>query len=149
MFTLHGKSVPPPLNIPKELEWFAGRTIEESTLGEFQQDTRLPIFLKPRDTCKLFTGGVITSQSSKLFLFDCPPETPILISPVVDFQSEYRVFVSRRKGIETMRHYLGDPFLLPDKEIVEWMMESYTTSPVCYSLDVGGNQVGRDSDCGV
>lgn len=147
LFRRFGLSVPRPLNVPDELQPFAGRSIErlrlEDALLKMERDHR-PQFIKPADEAKLFTGGVVATPAHVAFLFaDLSPDTPVLLSPEVNIVTEYRVFVNRDREIAAMRHYLGDPFVRPSKLFVRKMIDSYTKAPRCYSLDVGVTASGK------
>lgn len=134
---------PAPLNVPDELLPYAGRAIERTTLGEALRGD-MPVFIKPADTCKLFTGGVVTHPvTAQLCFGDLPQETPVLRSPALDLVSEYRLFINRDREIASMRHYSGDPFVRPSKLWVNKMIDAYTQAPRCYSLDVGITATGK------
>lgn len=138
-FTSRSYPTPPPLNVPVALLPFAGRTIERETLGNVVYNRNLPLFLKPADSHKLFTGGVIeTSSNAKLIFSGIDLETPVLVSPEIQIESEYRVFVSRDKGMMGIKHYAGDPFVVPSAAKIQEMIRHYgSTAPRAYSLDVG------------
>jgi hypothetical protein len=133
-----GLPVPAPLNIPAALQPFAGREHREMSYAEFLEDTQLPVFVKPADHVKLFAGGVLTQQSTKRWALDmCKPDDRLLVCAEVEFASEYRVFVGP-KGIEGMKHYMGDPFQVPYRYEIEHMIEAFKPfAPIAYSLDVG------------
>lgn len=55
---------PKPLDIPKELEQFAKRKIEHTTLGELiDSSPKFPIFIKPDENTKVFDGTVVTNMN--------------------------------------------------------------------------------------
>lgn len=143
LFKTRDLIIPAPLNIPNSLMDFSGRKVERTTLGEFLINTKFPAFVKPADTSKLWTGGVVSSKNTGLLLFsDYPMDTPVLVSPEVDFVSEYRIFVSRGAGMNQigfvgMKHYAGDPFAVPNCDTIKTMIKAYKDAPRCYSLDVG------------
>jgi len=131
------------LNIPVELEKYTGREIRYMTMGEFKKDTQMPVFVKPARRSKEFVAGVITKQQNKEFFFrEHPDDTPVLVSEVVDFISEYRGYVidGELKGI---KHYLGDFRVFPDMNIVDNAIKDYTTQPAGYSIDFGITSDGR------
>ena len=140
-FKAHDMPLPAPLNIPKELESFGpmGRGQRRMTYAEFLLDPQLPVFVKPADDAKLFSGGEITQHDTKVLALDmCKPDTVLLVADPVEFISEYRVFVGPNRRIEGMKHYLGDPFVSPNKWLVEQMIHAYeNVAPVAYALDVG------------
>ena len=67
---------------------------------------------------------------------DIGADCPVLISEVVDFESEWRTYVVEDK-IVGIKNYKGDEFLVPSKEMVLKMISAYTSAPKSYSLDVG------------
>lgn len=131
------------LNIPNELEKYTGRKIRYMTMKEFKEDSEIPIFVKPARKSKEFVAGVLTKQSSKeLFFKDHSDDTPVLVSEVVDFVSEYRGYVidGELKGI---KHYLGDFRIFPDMKVVDNAIADYKTQPAGYSIDFGVTSDGR------
>lgn len=131
------------LNIPKEIEKYAGREIRYMTMSEFKQDSQLPVFVKPARRSKEFQAGVLTKQESKeTFFKDHPDDTPVLVSEVVDFVSEYRGYVidGVLKGI---KHYMGDFRIFPDMGVVDRAIAEYTSQPAGYSIDFGITNDGR------
>lgn len=131
------------LNIPKEIEVYAGREIRYMTMKEFKEDKQLPIFVKPARGSKEFVAGVLTKQESKHQFFDKhPDDTPLLVSEVVDFVSEYRGYVidGVLKGI---KHYKGDFRIFPDMNVVDAAIAAYKTQPAGYSIDFGITSKGE------
>lgn len=131
------------LNIPKEIEMYAGREIRYMTMTEFKVDSQLPIFVKPARRSKEFQAGVLTKQESKdIFFKEHSDDTPVLVSEVVDFISEYRGYVidGILKGI---KHYMGDFRVFPDMNVVDAAIAAYTTQPAGYSIDFGVTKDGR------
>lgn len=131
------------LNIPTELEKYTGREIRYMTMCEFMNDNQIPIFVKPARRSKEFQAGVLTKQESKkMFFHEHPDDTPVLVSEVVDFISEYRGYVidGELKGI---KHYLGDFRIFPNMEIVDSAISDYKTQPAGYSIDFGVTNDGK------
>ena len=53
-------------------------------------------------------------------------------------QAEYRVYVLNG-SVETISHFAGDPFQLPEKDLIREAVEIYNRQPDCpksYSLDI-------------
>ncbi len=131
------------LNIPVELEKYTGRKIRYMSMGEFKQDNELPVFVKPARGSKEFQAGVLTKHESKMWFFkDHPDDTPVLVSEVVDFVSEYRGYVidGVLKGI---KHYMGDFRIFPDMNVVDNAIKDYVSQPAGYSIDFGITSDGR------
>ena len=60
------------------------------------------------------------------------------VSEVVGVLAEYRVYVLDGR-VETISYFAGDPFQLPDTELIKEEVEIYGKQPDCpksYSLDV-------------
>lgn len=141
-----GVSRPEPLDYPESLQAWFGRNIRLSTLGAVRESvsgahTERPFFLKPVEH-KLFTGHLLERYSHFAETEDFPATTMVWVSEPVDFVSEWRCFVSggRLVGI---KHYLGDPWVLPDKKSVIQMKYDFEQAPSAYALDVGITEDGR------
>jgi hypothetical protein len=131
------------LNIPSELSEYAGRKIEYMTLGEFKKDTRLPIFVKPNGKNKEFDAGVISKESSRQGFFnEHPDSTPVMVSEVMDFVSEYRCYVIEGELVG-IKHYRGNIRIFPDVNYIDKCIDEYKSAPAGYSLDVGVTSDGR------
>ena len=131
------------LNIPEELEKYTGREIRYMTMGEFKKDTQMPVFVKPARRSKEFQAGVLTKQEYKNSFFGShPDDTPVLVSEVVDFVSEYRGYVidGKLKGI---KHYMGDFRIFPDMNVNDNAIKDYKSQPAGYSIDFGITSDGR------
>ena len=149
--TRMGLSPKMALNIPLELETeeFLGRVVKRMSFGELRKkEFHLPSFIKPDGKSKEFIAGVIETYSTLDWGFsDIGADCPVLISEVVDFESEWRTYVVEDK-IVGIKNYKGDEFLVPSKEMVLKMISAYTSAPKSYSLEVGivtGKQIGRAS----
>ncbi|MCX5406136.1 ATP-grasp domain-containing protein [Streptomyces sp. NBC_00335] len=70
-------------------EWATGRGIRLSSLGEARAALRGPAFVKPPRE-KSFPAAVYADGAE---LPELPPDTPVLVSGVVDFAAEYRLFL--------------------------------------------------------
>ena len=105
-----------------------------------------------------FAEAITTSSSDRVFVKDMtgikkgdftdiyrvdelhnlPAVNSYFISEYVDILSECRVFVFHGRPI-AMRNYSGDPWLVPDREVTEKMIETYEkcqATPPAYVLDV-------------
>ena len=135
----------PLFPIPDELCAFAKRRIWTSTIGEvrgsFLEGERLFIKPLPLDR-KLFNGQPLTSFRDLLLTSSLPMEYPILCSDLVNFRSEYRVFVIDREIIG-MRFYHGDFRLFPDFKIIEAAVADYHSAPSAYGIDFGVTAAGE------
>ncbi|MER5487042.1 ATP-grasp domain-containing protein [Streptomyces sp. NPDC002812] len=70
-------------------EWATGRGIRLTSLGEAREVLREPAFVKPPRE-KSFPAAVYADGAA---LPELPPDTPVLVSGVVDFAAEYRLFL--------------------------------------------------------
>lgn len=139
-----GLKKPDSLEMPDCLMSFAKRKIWTSTLQEIHvKEEMWPVFIKPLKKHKLFTGHVISNFTDLYKTAGCEPETEILVSEVVKFQSEYRCFILN-KNILDMRRYAGNINWYPDIKTIENIVACFENQPVAYSVDVGsinGNTV--------
>lgn len=70
-------------------EWATGRGIRLTSLGEAREALRGPAFVRPPRE-KSFPAAVYADGAA---LPGLPPDTPVLVSGVVDFAAEYRLFL--------------------------------------------------------
>lgn len=134
------KQVPPPLDYPDELQKYLAAPVRKTTLGEIHtdwcSDNPIPVFIKPV-AHKQFTGHTIERFSHLGETNEFPKDTPVWAAAIVDHLTEYRCFV-HENCLVGIKHYRGDPWLLPDKKVVLQMIKDYALSaPIAYSLDVG------------
>lgn len=130
---------------PSEVQPFLGRTVTKTTMGSvrdtYTTETK-PFFLKP-DNQKVFTGLVVTTAMDLLRAVHVEDNEPVWVSGVVDFVSEYRVYVNKTNkyspdGIQGVGHYNGNPLVFPDPKTIRKIVNTYNkVSPVAYALDVG------------
>jgi hypothetical protein len=101
-----GLPLPPELDYPKELRDFYGREIWEGTLQEAKQWPLSdgPVFVKPT-TQKLFTGLVWHgTKANRLTLATYDDDTPVFMSQVVNFISEFRCYILDGKVLDVKRY---------------------------------------------
>lgn len=140
-FTACGINIPQYLGYPEELTKFLGRHINRTIL----KNITIPTFIKPAYDVKLFTGCVIDSDQSLMFLkqfSNVNDDTVVYESSLLNFVSEYRCFVHEEK-LEGIQYYLGDFKQYPDVDVIEDMIASYKASNCAYTLDVGITEDGR------
>lgn len=139
VFNKIGVFIPKPINIPKELSKFAGREISEGIL----ENLKFPCFIKPLEELKLFTGFVIKSTKDLNLLYpEIKSDTKLLISEIVNFESEYRCFVYKGEWID-MKCYFGDFRKFPNVDIIQSAINSYSNSPIAYAIDFGVTDKGE------
>lgn len=145
---LLGAQVPPPLNLPKELEPFWGRRLWQATLGELEGGP-FPVFAKPLEESKVFQGQVFQRAEDVAALYLLRPGFPTLSSDspcqaqqVVRFLSEWRAFVIRGQ-VQGLSHYAGDPLLFPAAPVIRMAIAAYSQGPSGYAADFGVTRDGR------
>jgi hypothetical protein len=141
----HGIAVPQAIDMVDQFKGFTGRRIwavdsvesflsaQKALVGE----NPWPVFAKPHGQIKAFTGTVLTSQfDAELVLKDYTG--PLMLQEVVDFASEWRLYVDRGK-IVALKHYKGDSMEYP----LPWSVETcfkYAEGilpHLAYTLDFG------------
>jgi hypothetical protein len=135
---------PPPSNdYPSCLGHLLCRRVWASTVKRLKENlfesTSPPVFAKPSGRKKRFTGRVFTSPDDLIHLEGASAATAISCSEVVDWMSEYRVFVVRERVLG-IRHYSGNPAILPDEAVVSEAVRTLNASgqaTASYGLDLG------------
>lgn len=125
---------------PHELRIHMHRHIQFSTLGDVRKNISkwVPFFMRPADDHrKRFNGQVIKSVEDLRDTLHISEETPVLLTDVVNFVSEYRVYVLHNQILD-IKHYKGDPLIFPSAGEITCMVAMYADkAPVAYCLDVG------------
>lgn len=139
--------VPPPINVPTQLFPFANRDIfngDETTIEKLK-DSDLKYFVKSNDVIKGYIGSftpydeVFKPQSfSQVCEFE---KGNYQFSEYVDIVSEWRAFVWKGKLVG-LQWYSGEFTVFPDVNTINEMIDTYTDSPIAYTLDVGINNTG-------
>lgn len=145
VFEKLGGLMPPPLDVPECLVPYCKREIRISTLEELANSAKFPIFVKPADTGKLFSGQVVSCKE-ELELFQyvdeiCGFQTKVFSSEVVKIVSEFRCFVIRGE-IYDCRKYKGEFSATPDFKFIKECVDAYQDSPVAYGIDFGVTDKG-------
>jgi hypothetical protein len=132
----HGIENIKPINIPEDLHWykFLKRFVVVGNKNEWskwiENYENKEYFVKSIDKIKGMTD---------VFKYCDIPEGKLLMSELIDIDSEWRCFVHKNKLVG-MQNYSGDFTLLPDINFVRHMINSYKNSPMAYTLDVGVNK---------
>jgi hypothetical protein len=133
---------PVPEDYPTELHPFLYRKIWKSTLRTVMQkieDGHPPVFIKPATRRKRFTGLVYSHPSEAYQLEGASGQTPIWCSQLVEWQSEWRVFVLKGKILGT-QNYRGDARIRPDEAVMRNLCDLWIDTgraPCAFALDVG------------
>lgn len=130
-----GKIMPDNVDYPIQLQKYFGRKIYKSFLGDIRSSIK-PVFIKPANDHKLFTGFVYNDdQSSRLKVVTLSDEVEVLCCDPIEIISEYRSFILDNQILD-IRRYNGDWSVAPNKNIVtdsvELMIEN---APRAYCLD--------------
>lgn len=143
-----GVNIPDPLDIPKELNIrdICGRWFLQGTMKNLRSnEVAFPYFMKS-SKLKGFVPGVVTNNFSLgAFYRDLPDDEEVVVSEVVNFVSEYRVFISEGR-ILGIKHYLGDVFTFPKVDKIFDMVKIYSSAPIAYTLDIGVVQFDGSSE---
>ncbi|MFZ4930411.1 ATP-grasp domain-containing protein [Chryseobacterium sp. Mn2064] len=127
---------------PKSLQKYLHRNIRENTIRELAltlNEDFPPIFVKPRSRTKLFTGFTIASSLDAYRLMEFPKNTELYIAPIVDWKSEYRVFVNNSK-IVGIKKYSGEEHYSLNMNVVEKAihdLENSDEKTQGYGIDFG------------
>jgi hypothetical protein len=138
---------PPTIDYPDALRPYLGRAVRPATLaevrGRFAGDAPAPLFVKPREAHKAFTGSVFAAFRDLIPTAHLPDDLAVWVSDPVEFASEWRYFV-RRHEVVGVGHYRGDPFAHPDPAVVKSAVADYRPeAPAAYGIDFGVAADGR------
>lgn len=128
---------------PISLRSYLKRNVWETTIGSLLAESSMKdiskLFIKPKSKSKLFTGFVIHSNNDLFQLYNHSKNTILLVSSVVEWISEYRVFVLHSE-IVGIKIYSGNDNLNLNMTIVKNAINDFEKSPertAGYSLDFG------------
>lgn len=135
--------VPSPKDYPLCLREFLHRRVWRENLGNLERaitsDMRAPVFAKPADRMKTFTGRVFASGVDFAEIGRLSRRQEVWCSEVVEWRSEYRVYVIDEEIVAT-DHYAGDQKTVLDDTVVEAAVRTYRRSgdaPSAYGIDFG------------
>lgn len=127
---------------PQSLRHYLKRSVWETTVKKLMMQSHedcLNIFVKPKSKIKLFTGFVINSQHDLLRLESFSKETALFCSSVVEWLSEFRVFVNHSE-IVGIKNYSGNENLQLDMDMVKNAIKDFENSDErtkAYGIDFG------------
>ena len=140
---------PPLAGVPAALVPYLGRKCWRTTPAEVRQAGRFPLFLKPYEDAKAFTGRVVENGAEMDTLLALRPnfpaleeDFPLLAQEPVVFQSEWRVFVLRGRVLG-ISHYAGDALVFPAAGVIRLALGAFSGAPAGYSADFGVSDDGR------
>jgi hypothetical protein len=140
---LLGIDAPHHDDYPAELLPFLGRKVWKASLHSFgAQPQNWPVFLKPADGLKKFTGKLVRSHRDLIGIFDQGQDTQVWCSEPVHFLAEWRTFV-RYGTILDVRRYTGTWKVHYDPQVIEAAEGAFATAPKAYAIDFGVTSDGR------
>ena len=134
--------VPEPVYYPASLEAFLHRRVWEDTVEGLRRRMDAgdaPVFAKPSGRAKQFTGRVFASHADLYFTASTSGREPVLCSDVVEWLSEYRVYVNGSE-IVAIDWYGGDQSVALNEKDVRAAVDTFRRSgqaPVAYGIDFG------------
>ncbi len=143
-----GIAVPVPDYYPDVLAPYLHRRIWRERLGDLRTGIEpggRPIFAKPALRPKLFTGMVFSGPGDFYFANGASRNEPVWCSEVVEWRSEYRVYVMDGQ-ILSIDHYDGDPSVAIDRVVVERAIADLAGSGLAlagYGIDFGVLATGQ------
>jgi len=138
-----GVQRPEEVDYPAHLGWLMGRSVKTMRIEDVRRGTER-VFVKPT-TQKLFTGLVWSPDDPRARLTLAPYEydTPVLVSEVVDFISEWRCFVKHHSLVGT-KHYTGDWTKAPSRQLLNAAIsQGRGIMSDAYSIDLGVTTDGQ------
>lgn len=132
--------VPPSIDYPGELGHLLGRRVWSCVACEVSEDD-LPVFVKPAREKEL-DGAVVRSADDLAPFLRQGADYELLCSEVVDFVSEWRLFVCHGELVGA-RPYRGDVNVRPDERVVRDVVPSYRSAPAGCAIDLGVTSDGR------
>lgn len=135
-----GKPVSKPSDYPESLRGYLERKVWTSTVREMRHllmhDETAPVFVKPMDRVKVFTGQVVSGHWDLHVLAQVSQATRLYCSEVVDWKTEWRFFVVEGE-IVGARHYWGDESVRPDRDRVREALGNFDGAPRAFAMDWG------------
>lgn len=128
---------------PISLRKYLGRKVWTTSIYKLISQTRLEdvsgVFIKPKSNTKLFTGFVLNSDYDLFQLDKFSKETNLYCSTLVNWFSEYRVFVNN-SNIVGVKRYKGEDGLELDLDVVKNAVKDLENSQektAAYAIDFG------------
>lgn len=132
----------PSIDYPESIQKYLGRNIQKTTLNTVSNNPEMwNTFIKPINN-KSFSGRVVRSTRDLIGCSCEGKDQEVYISELLDFISEYRVFV-RYGQILDMKHYHGRWDVFPDAENIKKCIGDYFDAPNAYAIDFGVTSDGK------
>lgn len=119
------------MTYPTSLRKYLGRDIREGCIDDASPHE----FIKPKDSIKLFTGGILSEISNEIV--NISKATNLWISEPVKFICEARYYIYKGCVLGSARYDDADNDAIPDVATVISAVENFTNSgaaPVGYAL---------------
>ncbi len=144
-----GIDIPNENSYPQSLKKYLFRNVWVSTLEKVERQLRngyvKPFFAKPKTQQKKFTGRVFETDGDLYFVSGCSKKTELVCCEIVNWISEYRVYVVQSK-IVAVSHYDGDKSVKPDFGVIESAIKELETAGEAfagYGIDFGVLDTGE------
>lgn len=127
---------------PESLRMRLGRRVWESTLGEVWEHVEqggAPLFVKPRDEAKRFTGFVAASRADLRHFAGASRRLTVWCSEVLEMEAEFRAYVVDGK-VASVACYAGEGE--PPLDVVDACVAELQDAPRGYALDVATTASG-------
>jgi len=136
--------------VEESQEWLGYKVfpINDTWAGEFkkreekfcllEEIEKYPCFIKPAQDIKQFTGIVVENEKEAK-LFTSNYDGQLSVQEIVEIESEYRLYYTETRGILGIKHYLGNPYLVPDEKFVEELVfhAKKELKEKSFTLDIG------------
>jgi hypothetical protein len=129
------------LDYPIQLRDYLKRDLWEDTLSTVYKNLNKPIFVKPKDNQKLFTGKIISDKSDFSNIVRSE-DYPVWCSQPIQILSEWRCYVRYGRLLKPC-FYKGDFRIHPDFNIIQNAISLYKDSPKAYAIDWGVTERGE------
>lgn len=148
-----GIAPPSIATYPDVLHPLLGRRIWASTIDTIAARPDLwPVFVKPRDDSKKFTGVLVRGTRDLVGCGDPVHDTPVWCSEPIILRAEWRCFV-RYGEIVDVRLYKGDWRLHFDPHVIEAAVTAWADKPrgcaVDFAVDAQGRTVLVEANDGI
>lgn len=143
-----GCKKPNNIDYPENLRTYLNRDVKTSTIKEIRSKCKFdrfdpPIFIKPKNEHKIFTGHVLYDYKDMHKTISFDPSLEIWTSDVVEFITEWRYFI-KLNTIVGLANYRGDCSIFPDFKLVNHAVVSFfPDNPSTYVMDFGVLKDGR------
>lgn len=138
-----GLELPSVPTYPEALLPFLSRKIWTSTIDRIaSQPEHWPVFVKPLDDSKKFTGVLVRGTGDLVGCGDMASDTPVWCSEPITLLREWRCFVRYGKILD-VRPYKGNWRNQFEPRVIEEAVQGWLEKPTGCALDFGVDAEGR------